>query len=231
MKTGTVLEPRGCVIVPAYCEGGRIGAVVRAIRAHLEDVIVVDDGSPDDTGREAEAAGAVVIRHKVNQGKGAALGTAFRAAGQRGFDYAITMDGDGQHAPEDIPGFIRAYRESGVPVLVGNRMQDTRSMPIIRRLTNRFMSWLLSREIGQRVPDTQCGYRLYQLSAVSGATIQSERFAAESEILMDLSHKGVVIGAVPVATLYGTERSKIHPLKDTFRFFSMLHRYRKARRK
>lgn len=230
METVTEREPRGCVVVPAYREAGRIGAVVRAIRTYLADVIVVDDGSPDDTGREAEAAGAVVIRHTVNQGKGAALATAFREAGRRGFDFVITLDGDGQHAPGDIPGFVREYRASGTPVLVGNRMGDVRSMPLVRWLTNRFMSWLLSREMGQRVPDTQCGYRLYQLAAISGATIQSARFAAESEILMDLSHKGMVIGSVPVVTLYGTEKSKIHPLRDTVRFFSMLHRYRKRRR-
>lgn len=229
-QTGMEGESRGCVIVPAYREAGRIGAVVQAIRAHLNDVIVVDDGSPDDTGKEAESAGAVVIRHAVNQGKGAALETAFREARQRGYDFVITMDGDGQHAPEDLPGFVRAYRESGVPVLVGSRMHDTRSMPLVRRWTNRFMSWLLSREMGQRVPDTQCGYRLYKLAVISGTALQSARFAAESEILMDLSHKGIPIGSVPIVTIYGTEKSKIHPLKDTVRFFSMLHRYRRTRR-
>jgi glycosyltransferase involved in cell wall biosynthesis len=223
--------PRGCVIVPAYREAGRIEAVVRAIRAHVDDVIVVDDGSPDDTGREAGAAGATVIRHAVNLGKGAALASAFRAAIERGFDYVITMDGDGQHAPEDIPRFIETYLATGLPVLVGNRMCDTRSMPLIRRLTNRFMSWLLSREMRQRVPDTQCGYRLYNLAVVSGVAIQSPRFAAESEILMDLSDRGIRIGAVPVATLYGTEQSKIHPVKDSVLFFNMLRRYRKIRQK
>lgn len=230
MRTETTGEPRGCAIVPAYREGGRIGAVVRSIREMIDDVIVVDDGSPDDTGREAESAGAVVIRHAVNLGKGAALQTAFRVAVRQGFEYAITLDGDGQHAPADIPRFIQAYRETGVPVLVGTRMHDARSMPLVRWLTNRFMSWLLSREMGQRVPDTQCGYRLYRLAAVSGVVIQSARFAAESEILMDLSRQGVRIGAVPVATIYGTEQSKIHPLKDTVRFFKMLHRHRKARK-
>jgi hypothetical protein len=118
-----------------------------------------------------------------------------------------------------------------MPVLVGNRMCDSRAMPFVRRVTNRFMSWLLSREMGQRVPDTQCGYRLYELAVLSGASVQSDRFAAESEILMELSRKGVAIGAVPVATLYGTEQSKIHPVTDTFRFFIMLHRYRRSRRR
>lgn len=221
----------GCVIVPAYREGGRIGAVVKGIRPWCDDVIVVDDGSDDRTADEAASAGAIVIRHAVNRGKGAALETGFRVARERGFDYAITMDGDGQHVPEDIRTFMDAYRTTGTPVLIGNRMADTRAMPFVRRWTNRFMSWLLSREMGQRVPDTQCGYRLYRLSAIAGVPVESGRFAAESEILMHLSHAGVRIGSVPIATRYGTERSKINPWKDTVRFFGMLRRFRAGRRR
>ncbi|MEI6564679.1 MAG: glycosyltransferase family 2 protein [bacterium] len=223
-------EPKGCVIIPAYREGGRIGAVVEAVRGFMPDVIVVDDGSPDETAIQAERAGAVVVRHVVNRGKGAALDTGFRAARERGFDLVITMDGDGQHSPADLPLFVHAYADTKTPVLVGTRMADTRTMPWVRRLTNQFMSWLLSRELGQWVPDTQCGYRLYELAVVPETSAASKRFAAESEILMDLSHKGVRIGSVPIATIYGTERSKIHPVKDTIRFIQMLRHYRKRRK-
>lgn len=222
--------PRGCVVIPAYREGGRIGSVVADVLKFMPDVIVVDDGSPDQTSAEAEQAGAMVVRHEVNQGKGAALDTGFKAARKREFDFVITLDGDGQHAASDLPGFVSAYRTTGVPVLVGNRMADTRAMPFVRRMTNRFMSWLLSREMGQRVPDTQCGFRLYKLSAISELATQSGRFAAESEILMDLSHRGIGIGSVPVTTIYGTETSKIHPVKDTIRFAQMLRTYRKRRK-
>jgi len=218
---------KGCVIIPAYREAGRIGAVVEGVKAFVPDVIVVDDGSPDATASQAERAGAMVIRHEVNRGKGAALDTGFRAARAQGFDFAITMDGDGQHAPSDLPAFVQAYHQSGIPVLIGTRMSDTRSMPRIRLMTNRFMSWLLSREMGQWVPDTQCGYRLYALAVVPEISAESQRFAAESEILMELSHRGVKIGSVPIATLYGTEQSKIHPIKDAFRFFKMLRQFRK----
>jgi hypothetical protein len=92
------------------------------------------------------------------------------------------------------------------------------------------MSWLLSREMGQRVPDTQCGYRFYRIDVIAGVQVESGGFAAESEILMDLSHRGVTIGSVPVSTIYGTEQSKIHPVRDTILFFGMLRRYRRARR-
>lgn len=228
MNEGTTLQktPEGCVIIPAYREADRIAAVIAGVKAFVPDVIVVDDGSPDDTAGEAERAGAVVIRHPVNSGKGAALDTGFRAARERGFDFVITMDGDGQHAPADLPGFVQAHLQQGTPVLVGTRMSDTRSMPWVRRLTNRFMSWLLSREMGQWVPDSQCGYRLYSLAVVPERQVESKRFAAESEILMELSHRGVKIGAVPIATIYGTEKSKIHPVKDAFRFLKMVYQYR-----
>jgi glycosyltransferase involved in cell wall biosynthesis len=228
MDSGTT--KRGCAIIPAFREAGRIGTVVAEVRRYIADVIVVDDGSPDETVLEAERAGASVIRHGVNRGKGAALDTGFKAARERGFHFVITMDGDGQHAASDIPCFMEAYYRTGTPVLVGNRMADTRAMPWVRLMTNRFMSWLLSREMGQRVPDTQCGYRLYELSVVPEISAESKRFAAESEILMDLSWKKVVIGSVPVATIYGTEKSKINPVKDTIRFAAMLRRYRKQRK-
>jgi len=224
-------ESKGCVIIPAYREGSRIGPVVEGVRKFIPAVIVVDDGSPDDTALKAEHAGAMVVRHDVNRGKGAALDTGFRMARERGFEFVITLDGDGQHAPSDLPRFVETYLRTGTPVLVGTRMSDTRTMPFVRRMTNRFMSWLLSREMGQRVPDTQCGYRLYQLAVVPEISAESKRFAAESEILMDLSHRGIVIGSVPIATIYGTERSKIHPVKDTLRFVGMLHQYRRKRRK
>lgn len=218
---------RGCVVVPAYHEAGRIGAVVSGIKRWIGDVIVVDDGSADATAGEAEAAGAIVIRHARNMGKGAALETGFRRAREGGYAYVIAMDGDGQHDPADIPAFVRAYREGGVSVVVGNRMQEAKGMPMVRLLTNRFMSWLLSREMGQRVPDTQCGYRLYAVKVIAGVQVGSGGFAAESEILLDLSQRGIRIGSVPVATIYGTEKSKIRPVRDTVRFFGMLRRYRR----
>lgn len=222
---------RGCVVIPAYCEGARIGAVVAGVKTFIPHVLVVDDGSPDATAAEAARAGATVIRQPLNMGKGAALDAGFKWAREQGFEFVVTMDGDGQHASSDLPAFLEAYAATETPVLVGNRMADTHRMPWIRRLTNRFMSWLLSREMGQSVPDTQCGYRLYRLSAIPVLPSGSKRFAAESEILLDLSARGIAIGSVPVATIYGTETSKIHPVKDTVRFFGMLRQHRRRRRR
>ena len=173
-----------CVVIPAFREAERIASVIKRARGHCAHVVVVDDGSPDQTAEVAEAAGATVLRHADNKGKGAALETGFVHAVKSRFDFVITMDADGQHAVADIPAFLAAYREQNVPVIIGNRMAHPRSMPLIRKLTNRFMSWLLSREMGQRVPDTQNGYRLYRCDVLDAVQVSSARFAAESEILL-----------------------------------------------
>ncbi|TFH15878.1 MAG: glycosyltransferase family 2 protein [Lentisphaerales bacterium] len=214
-----------CAIIPAYREERMIGEVVRRVLKHVGSVIVVDDGSDDKTASEAENAGAEVIIHEQNKGKGVALASGFSRAREKGFDVAVVMDGDGQHDPEDVPRFIEAYVRTGIPVLVGNRMADLAHMPLVRKLTNRYMSWLLSRQMRQYVADTQCGYRLYRLDLIPLVTTQSERFAAESEILLNLASRGIRIDSVPIKAIYGDERSKINPLMDTVRFFRMLRRY------
>ena len=222
---------RVCVLMPAYREAGRIGPVVARVRGHVPDVVVVDDGSPDATAAEAGQAGAVVVRHEVNRGKGAALASGFEHVRQAGFDVVITMDGDGQHDPADLPRFVEAYVRTGIPVILGNRMGDTAHMPVVRRWTNRFMSWLLSREMKQYVPDTQCGYRLYRNDVIPFVAARSAGFAAESETLLYVADRGIRIDSVPIATVYRDERSKIRPLRDTIRFFAMLARYRRAKRR
>ena len=147
--------PKTCVIIPAYHEEAHIGDVVREVRDYCADVIVVDDGSSDHTAQEATAAGATVLTHIQNQGKGAALQTGFDYARENGYELAITMDADGQHAPSDIPAFLQAYARTGSVALVGNRMDHPAGMPGLRRFVNRFMSALLSRLIRQHVPVTR----------------------------------------------------------------------------
>lgn len=222
---------RFCTIVPGFQEEGRIGSVVQGILQYCDVVVVVDDGSSDRTGADAEAAGAVVLTHETNRGKGASLNTGLEYACGENMEFVITMDGDGQHDPKDIPGFVKAFLEGGADVLVGTRMDNPVGMPLVRRLTNRFMSWLLSCSMKQSVPDTQCGFRLYSLDVVPAMPTGCDRFAAESEVLLDLSQRGVKIGSVPIRSIYGDEKSKINPLKDSARFIRMLWRYRRCRRR
>jgi glycosyltransferase involved in cell wall biosynthesis len=225
-----VEKKKFCVIIPGYNEHGRIGKVVEGVKRHAEHIVVVDDGSKDDTGIEAGKAGAVVLRHEMNKGKGIALNTGFKYARDNGFEFVITMDADGQHAPEDIPAFVEAYGRNRTPVIVGSRMDRAEAMPLVRKLTNRFMSWLLSRKMGQRVPDTQSGYRLFRCDVIPDVPEESGRFAAESEALLMLAADGVKIGSVPIQVIYRDEKSKINPVKDTIRFFSMLRRHDRRRK-
>jgi len=219
-----------CVVIPAYCEASRIGVVVRAVRAQSLDVVVVDDGSTDTTAVEAEAVGAQVLSHPVNRGKGAALETAFRFIREHGYTTVITMDGDGQHDPKDLSALLAVQQQTGAAVVIGNRMANSANMPPIRRWTNQFMSWLLSRCIHRQIPDTQCGYRLYRVDVLPAQPLGATRYAAESEILLDLAARGIHIASAPVRTIYRHEKSKINPVIDTLRFFGMMLR-RATRRK
>lgn len=218
-----------CAVIPAFREHGRIGDVVRGVKRHCDHVVVVDDGSSDGTAEEARAAGAEVIVHETNKGKGVSLNDGFRHAMERRYGFVVTLDGDGQHAPEDIPVFLETYTRTGFPVLVGNRMSDPKTMPLVRRLTNRFMSQMLSLQMGQWVPDTQCGYRLYRADVLPFLFAESGGYAAESEVLLDLAERGVRIGSAPIQVIYRDERSKIHPVRDTLRFFAMVRKHRRKK--
>jgi len=220
-----------CVVIPAFKEAARIGAVVRAVRAQALDVVVVDDGSPDATAAEAATAGAQVLRHADNRGKGAAIGTAFQFARERDYTIVITMDGDGQHDPADLPALLSAQQQTDAAVVVGNRMAASAAMPLVRRWTNRGMSCLLSCCMGQLVPDTQCGFRLYRVAVLPCQSLHSARYAAESEMLLELAQRGVRITSVPVRTIYSDEKSKINPVIDTVRFFGMMLRHAVRRKR
>ena len=227
-----LMKTKYCVLIPAYEEEKTIGEVVKSALKYCPQVIVVDDGSKDSTAQVADQSGAIIHRHATNRGKGAALQTGFAVARAREFDAVITMDADGQHKAEEIPRFMEAYERTRIPVLVGNRMADPAGMPLVRRLTNRFMSYLLSRVMKQYIPDTQCGFRLYASDLTPFVPTESEGFAAESEILLYVARRGIRMDSVRVSAVYsGMEKSKIRPIKDTFRFLGMVWRNREPRRK
>ena len=216
-------------LIPCYFEEKHIRDVAARTRAQLDHVLAVDDGSTDRTSDEARAAGVEVVRHEKNAGKGAAIKTGLRALLSRdGIEFILILDGDGQHLPEEIPAFLAAANSARAPMIVGNRMGDTRDMPFVRRMTNRYMSWTISRVIGQRVPDTQCGFRMFHraLAAELLAT-ESAAFDFETEMLAIAARKGFAIGAATVSTVYGDEVSKIHPVRDTLKFFRLLKRLKR----
>ncbi len=193
----------------------------------LPSVIVIDDGSGDQTAELAGAAGAVVLRHDRPKGKGAALREGWRHAAQCGFLWAISMDGDGQHAAMDVPKFLRAAEAGPARLISGNRMHATARMPLIRRLTNRFMSWQLSRLAGVRLPDSQCGFRLMHLPSWSELKICTDCFEIESEVLLKFARAGLLMEFVPIQVIYASERSKIRPIHDACRWWYWLQAMRR----
>ncbi len=212
-------------VIPAYHEGPRIAAVVGSARNHLT-VVVVDDGSPDDTATQAEAAGAVVIRRVPNAGKGAALRAGFAHALEQGADAAVTLDGDGQHDPDEIPMFVAAFERSLPELVIGRR--DFGSMPLVRRTSNTIGRMVISVAVGQDVPDNQSGYRLVGRRLMTALLDSREAgFEFEVEMIARCIALGLTMEWVPIRTIYAGEPSHIRPLAH---FASFVRVARAARR-
>jgi UDP-N-acetylglucosamine---dolichyl-phosphate N-acetylglucosaminyltransferase len=220
------VQPRVIALIPGYNEGPRIAAVVEGARRQLP-VIVVDDGSLDDTAERAREAGATVIEQRPNAGKGAALRTGFRRAVEEGYDAVLTLDADGQHDPAEIPSFLAAFAAQPRPDLVIGR-RNFRAMPAIRRLSNTIGGKAFSWAVGRDVPDNQSGYRLIG-RRVMAATIDSDEggFEFEVEMITTCIRLGGTIAWVPIRTIYAGAPSHIRPI-DHLRSFIRITR--KARR-
>jgi glycosyltransferase involved in cell wall biosynthesis len=212
------------VVIPAYNAAAHLAQVVRRVEEIVprERIIIVEDGSSDATFEIASGLGTILIRHDRNRGKGAALATAFNTALQMDIPFVITLDADGQHNPLEIPSFLSAQGESGADIVVGNRMTDTASMPWLRRATNWTTSWLLSLRTGQRIPDSQNGYRLHRTELFRHMHLVTTRYDTESEILIKAARRGAKIASVPVETIYGDAKSSINPFVDSYRFLRMV---------
>jgi glycosyltransferase involved in cell wall biosynthesis len=212
-------------VIPAYQEGPRIGAVVRATVAFLP-VVVVDDGSADDTAEQAERAGAIVVRQVPNQGKGAALRTGFRFALDHAVEAVVTLDADGQHDPDEIPHFCEAFERAHPGLVIGRR--DFAAMPVVRRVSNSIGRLILSTAIGRDIPDNQSGYRLIG-SPLMRALLDSREqgFEFEVEMIARCIALELPIAWVPVRTIYAGEPSHIRPLAH---FTNFLRVARQARR-
>ncbi len=215
---------KACVIIPAFNESKEIAGLVKEIKKRIPDILVVDDGSVDSTSQIAASAGAVVLKNPVNEGKGVCLRKGFKYALENNFDAVITMDGDGQHLPEDLPVFLRLGDNPKSDIVAGNRMRKTQNMPFIRVLTNRFMSWMISILSKQKIPDSQCGYRLIKRRVLEKIELITSNFEIETEILIKASRMGFKIESVPIKTVYRGGKSQINPFIDTLRFVKFMLR-------
>ncbi len=214
----TDLEPvRVVAVIAAFNEGLQIRAVVAGTRPHVAAVVVVDDGSTDDTAAAAEAAGAEVVRHGGNRGKGVAVRSGLDAVRGRGFTHVLLMDGDLQHRPSDVPRLVAAAQAGDADVIVGARSFDRSHMPASRYWSNVIGSWALGGLVGVSIRDTQSGFRLIRLAALESLTLTSTGYEIETEMLIRLARRGVVIREVPVALAYDGAPSKLRPVRDTSR--------------
>ncbi len=206
------------IIIPAHNEAKSMSSLVKAIKDLGYDVIVVDDGSIDHTANLARNEGALVISTSKKGGKGNALRLGFDQAIGQGYDAVITMDGDGQHSPSDIAHFLQVYDQTQADIICGDRMESPLGMPWVRRVTNGFMSWMISWICHQKISDTQCGFRFIKMDVLKAIKLQSNDFEIETEILIKASKKGFRMACAPIQTIYRDEVSKIHPVRDTVRF-------------
>lgn len=221
---------RVCAVIPAHDEAVAVAPVVRRALEQVAAVIVVDDGSRDGTAELARSAGAWVIRWPRRRGKGAALRAGLEVAFARGFHAAVTLDGDGQHLPEEIPRFLEAH-ERGAELVIGDRTRHFARMPLARRWANQVLTAILRPLAGAAVHDSQCGFRLISARLYRLLDLRCRHFDLESEVLIAAHRAGVEAVHVPVSAVYGNERSKIRAVPDAFRFLRLVARAARSRHK
>ena len=215
-------------MIPAYNESEHIQRVVELTRTFLP-VLVVDDGSADDTPHLAEVAGAEVLRQVPNQGKGAALRAGFRRAIELGYEAAITLDGDGQHDPQEIPAFLKASGAGHPDLLIGERQYS--AMPIVRRTSNTIGRWMMNWALGQHIPDNQSGYRLLSRRMMEAMLASQERsFEFEVEMIATCLLKDYQLAWLSIRTIYAGEYSHIQPARHVVHFFRITWQTRQRMR-
>jgi glycosyltransferase involved in cell wall biosynthesis len=218
---------RAVAVIPAFNEAAMISRVISGVRGAVDHVLVVDDGSTDQTAKTARVAGAEVIEHGHNRGKGLAIRSAIAALAGRGFTHALLLDGDMQHLPNEAPRLLEAAARTGADVVIGERQFDRASMPASRYQANRIGSRALSWFVGARFHDTQCGYRVFKLAALDGLVLRARGYEIETEMLVKLSRRGARMTTVPVTAVYAGQRSKLRPVRDTTKtcFLAVYYRF------
>jgi glycosyltransferase involved in cell wall biosynthesis len=206
------------VIIPVLDAGRSIARIIAGVQSAVPHcgLVVVDDGSTDTTRLVVQACGVTCLTHDANRGKGAALKTGFAWCLERGFRAVITMDGDGQHDPREIPGLIAAHADHGSDIVIGARLRNRRSMPLPRVITNRLSSTGISWITGLSIPDSQSGFRLISTRVLRALELAGRRYDLESELLIKAAACGFSIGSIPIAARYSNEVSHFRPFQDTW---------------
>ncbi|MDR3118558.1 MAG: glycosyltransferase family 2 protein [Mediterranea sp.] len=213
-------DPDICIIIPTYNNGRTIMQVLRKVLSFTKQVIVVDDGSTDDTRKLLQEARLPItlIQYENNRGKGHALKTGFLKALEQGFTYAVTIDSDGQHFPEDIPLFIEAIRKHPNALIVGSRNLESKNMPGGNTFANKFSNFWFYIQTGQPLADTQSGFRIYPLKLLTGLKAITNRYEAELELLVLSAWHGVELYSIPVRVYYPPEEERVSHFRPVIDF-------------
>ena len=225
-------DVRWCVLIPCLNEEAAIGEVVQSVLSLGVPVIVVDDGSDDRTPEIVAQMPVTLLRHPQRMGKGEGLRTGFREALRQGFDAVLTMDGDGQHLPEDLPRLLDAAVRFPGALVIGSRLRKRSQQPLYRRLANEFGDWGISIGCGYQISDTQSGQRYYPANVCALDDVPGEDFVFEAQILISAARQlGVRVVSVPIESRYQGpgaaaqfRKSHFRPLRDLWRITSHVAR-------
>lgn len=225
-----VSEIEACVLIPTYNNAKTLTRVIDGVLEYAEsnEVIVINDGSTDDTIDVLTAYGDRInlLSYEKNKGKGHALKLGFKEAISKGFEYALTIDSDGQHFPDDIPNFIEKSKENPGALLMGSRNMEQEGVPAKSSFGNKFSNFWYKLETGIELPDTQTGYRLYPLEPLKKMNLFTTKFETEIEVIVKMAWKDVEVLPVDVKVLYDPDERVSHfrPFKD-FTRISILNTY------
>lgn len=212
------LEKRTCILIPTYNNGGTISKVIDDVLVYNLDVIVVNDGSTDETAKILSSKYLIhIIAFPENRGKGKALRAGLTYAAEQGYEYAITIDSDGQHFAKDIPSFLKTIEENPGSLLIGARNMDQETVPGKSSFGNKFSNFWYWLETGIKGPDTQSGYRLYPVQLLRDLKFFTRKFEFEIEVLVRAAWKGIPIKWVPVTVYYAPKETRVshfRPVRD-----------------
>ncbi len=207
-----------CVLIPTYNNAGTFAAVLEDICRYTTHIIVVNDGSTDDTSEIlSRFPGVRQVSYQPNRGKGFALRTGFRAAYEAGYQYAIVMDSDGQHYAHDLPRFLEKLEEMPGALIVGARNMEVDNVPVKSSFGNRFSNFWYWVNTGIRLTDTQSGYRLYPLKPLAGKKYITRKYEFEIEVMVRAAWSGVPVISIPVSVYYPPQDERVshfRPFKD-----------------
>ena len=218
------------ILIPSYNEGKRIGDVIKKCFTYNLDIIILNDGSTDNTSEvlkefeTQENKKVIIITHPANKGKGEALKTGFDYVVSNNYSGVITIDADGQHDTREINDFLAEVSKNDPDLIVGSRFNNTKGMPFIRRFVNYFTSWIVSSIAGKKIEDVQSGYRFIKTNVLKNIKLETKNFDTESEILLKAGWFNYKITNIPIRTIYYLDEFKSHvnPVKDTIKFFKLV---------